>query len=147
MPEKIPESIKTENVSRTQSLSFACILSFIGSGFSAFGLLIIFLLYSEIPAIAAIDPSMVGNTELINLVESAGRYFFLLMCFFNLISLSGAILMWNLKKPGFHLYTLSQLLMLLVPFFMVAGYSLPLPNALLTAAFIFLYGTSLSIMK
>ena len=147
MSDKAPDNVITYNGSRSKSLSTACVLSFMGSGFSAFGLLIIFLLYYDIPKLAAIDPSMMGNKELVDFINSAGRGFFISMSLLNLVSLTGAILMWFLRKPGFHLYTLSQLLMLLLPFFMVSGYSLPLPNALLTTAFIFLYSSNLSIMK
>ena len=76
----------------------------------------------------------------------AGTLYYTITFVLSLASLLGAIMMWNLNKMGFHIYALSNLLLLLVPAFMLsmpAGWG----NIFLTGGFIALYGMHLREMK
>lgn len=132
---------------RTQSLTLICIFTFIGSGFSALSFFVIYLIFNDIEILPIESNHLMEAQQVKDLIILAGRDFFLVMFFLCIISLSGALLMWKLKKVGFHVYTIAQLLMLLVPFFMIKGYSIPLPNALITAVFISAYTLNTFEMK
>lgn len=132
---------------RSSGLTFICILTFIGSGFSAFAFFVIFLIYHEIPSIMAQQEFPLDNESMLALVKNAGRFFFLVMSIFYIISFIGALMMWKQRKKGFHFYTMAQLLMLLIPFFMVTGYTIPIPNALITSVFIGAYGLNMGEMR
>jgi hypothetical protein len=132
---------------RTQSLTLTCIFTFIGSGFSAFSFFIIYLIFNNIEILPIDSNYFVEAQQVKDLIVIAGRNFFLVMLFLCITSLTGALLMWKLKKIGFHVYTIAQLLMLLIPFFMITGYTIPLPNALITAVFIGAYALNTFEMK
>lgn len=139
-------SEKKSNI-RTPGLTFTCILTFIGSGASAFSFLVLYLMYEQLPLLMEISPFPDEAQQLLGVITGSSKNFFLIMPVLYLVSLFGAIAMWKLRKTGFHMYTSSQLLMLLVPFFMVPGYTVPLSGALLTAAFIGSYGINLPKMR
>lgn len=69
----------------------------------------------------------------------------------SLLSLCGAILMFSLRRIGFYIYTVAQLLLLfVVPYF--AGFSMivvmgMLFSALFTVVFIILYALNLKAMR
>lgn len=132
---------------RTPGLTFTCILTFIGSGVSAFSFLVLYLLFDQLPAVAETNPFPDEAQQMFQVIINTPKQFFLIMPLLSLISLLGAVFMWKMKKLGFHFYTSSQLLMLLVPFFMVQGYTVPLSSALLTAAFIGAYGINMNKMR
>lgn len=132
---------------RTQSLTMTCIFTFIGSGFSALSFFVIYLIFNDIQKLPIESNYLMEAQQVRELIMLAGRPFFLVMLFLCIISFLGALLMWKLKKMGFHVYTISQLLMLLLPFFIISGYSIPLPNALITAVFIGAYALNTFEMK
>lgn len=132
---------------RAQSLTLTCIFTFIGSGLSAFSFLIIYLIFNDIQILTIDSNYFMEAQQVKELILLAGRTFFLIMLFLCILSIAGAFLMWKLKKIGFHVYTIAQLLMLLIPFFIINGYSIPLPNALITAVFIGAYALNTFEMK
>ena len=131
---------------RLPSLTFLCILTFIGSGVSALSSLFVVMAYDIMPM--AVEQSPIpGAEEMMELVIAAGRSFFVYMGLLYGLSLLGAIFMWKLNKKGFHLYTIAQLLMIIVPLLMVTGYKTPFTTILLTASFILAYGVNLRFMR
>lgn len=138
---------KADRKPRSSGLTFICILTFIGSGFSAVAFFVIFLIYNEIPAILAEQGFPLDNESMLALINNAERSFFLTMTVFYLTSFAGALMMWNQRKRGFHFYTTAQLMMLLIPFFMVTGYTVPLPNAVITSVFIGAYSLNMGEMR
>jgi len=62
-------------------------------------------------------------------------------------SITGAVYMWKLKKIGFHVYTISQILLVIAPmyFFKLPGPGLM--DILLAGAFILLYSMNLKTMS
>lgn len=55
------------------------------------------------------------------------------------LELLGAVLMWNLRRSGFHCYTLARLLLLLVPLLFLGKGYLGLGEVMMAALFIFVY--------
>lgn len=134
------------NFKRPPGLTMLCILTFIGSGVSVISSIFIVLAFDMIPLVAAQSP--VPNVEeMIELVLTAGRDFFMVMGLLYALSLLGAIFMWKRNKKGFHIYTSAQLVMLIVPLIMIKGYQTPFTTVLLTASFILAYGLNLRIMR
>lgn len=131
---------------RPTVLTILCIFTFIGSGMSAISSFFVALAYDMIPM--AIKESPFPDTEtLIEMIKLAGAGFFAIMGVLYLLSLAGALLMFKLRKTGFHFYTLSQLVMLILPSIMISGFVLPVSNMLLTGSFILAYGVNIKIMR
>lgn len=134
------------SVKRPQTLSLLCVLTFIGSGVSLFSSLFVAAAYEVIPLVIE-EAKMPEAEQMLDLMLVAGRPFFIYMAILYAISLAGAIMMWRLRKTGFHLYTTSQLLMLILPLVVIDNYQLPWTSVLLTVTFILAYGMNLKFMK
>ena len=148
MTEQMPEDNKRQfyTGNRPPTLTLLCILSFIGGGGTALSSLFVVMAYDIIPM--ALEQMPVPEAEsMLELVQSAGKNFFVVTGLLNLLSLTGAILMWKLRKTGFHLYTIAQLLLLAAPLLMIAGYQIPFTTFLLTGTFILGYGLNLRFMR
>lgn len=131
---------------QTGFLKFLCVLTFIGSGLALFAYFIIGAFYNIFLS-ADMGPLGEDEKELIKMMLSAGRVFFLVSAFLYSVSLYGAILMWKLRKPGFHLYTTAQLILLILPLLFIPGFRMPFATILVTVVFIFGYATFLKSMK
>ncbi len=130
------EEQTAERPRRPQLLTILCILSFIGSGMSGASFLMVYSSYNEvIPALSEFAESFPGMEMLL----TAGRGFFLTGFVLYFLSVIGVSLMWRMRKAGFHFYTGSQLMILLLPLFYIEGYPLPFFDAVITGLFIFLY--------
>lgn len=101
-----------------------CVLSFINAGFSVLGNLITFLSYD-------IMKSLMTDEDYLELMEKFGqdmeqfeatmeaqfavsRVNYLLQALMYIGSFIGVLYMWRLQKKGFHIYAISQLLLLIV---------------------------------
>ena len=132
---------------RPTFLTILCILSFISAGFGSL-LSIITPLFSEkiiefLKSTPDYDETAMNETIM---VLQAGWGFHLITSALALCSLAGAVLMWKLKKTGFHLYALSNLGSLFIPTLML---KIPIgwEGILLTVSFIALYAFNLKHMK
>ncbi len=134
----------TEQKKRPQLLSILCILTFIGSGFGVIGFLMVAINFE-----ATIEALKVLYAEMpeANFMLEAPRDFFLVSFLLSAFSLIGAILMWNLRKIGFHIYASSQLIYLVVPLIYFGGETNPFFNIMLTALFVYLYARNLPFMR
>lgn len=132
---------------RPPALSLICVLTFFWSGFTLLGGILAYALYYDLPAI--MNQAIIGDQEkaLLEMIMKSKREYFMIVAILNAISFSGAVMMWKLRKTGFHFYTTAQLLILIVPFFMVPGYSVTLPNAIITGVFIAAYAVNLPVMR
>ena len=134
------------NGKRPPGLTFLCILTFIGSGISAISSLFVAAAYNLIPE--AVKQSPLQDAEaVLNLIRSAGPDFFAIMGILYLISFAGAIMMFKLKRNGFHIYTTAQLAMLILPLLMIDGFVIPVSNLLLTGSFVLAYAVNIRIMR
>jgi len=73
--------------------------------------------------------------------------FFLFQGLLYLLSLSGAVMMWNLRKTGFHFYAVAQILLLIVYELYFTGAPFPLMPLIITIIFILLYFRNLKYLK
>ena len=135
---------------RPDLLKVLCILTFIGSGMSALANSIMFFTLDNWK-LAYENGLLDGMGTLIN--DEAMQVFlhvnpdyFLIQSLFYLFSLSGALLMWNLRKIGFHLYTIAQILLLIAYNLYLSEQPFPLIPLLLSVTFILLYSRNLTFM-
>ena len=126
---------------RRRNLRIILVLSIIGSGMYFFA----YLMYGlALPAFKSmyLSGSMTFPSEMTVYIESlleTPRSFFICCALLYGLSLTGVILMWNLRKGGFHLYTLSQLLVLLVTILFLGKERVALGDIMFTILFIAYY--------
>ena len=135
---------------RPQMLGVICILTFIWSGYGVVYNLIYALFFDTIKDlfIAIEFPSAYKEMKIALLqVLAAGRIFFVVGLVLSFFSLFGAIKMWKLQKKGFHFYTISQIIILMLPLVFIKGGSFQFFDFLITAMFVSMYATHLKVMK
>jgi len=131
---------------RPNLLIILCILTFIGSGLNAFSNLMVFIFFDASMKFAA---EMVKAFKLpgMELFLNAKPVYFAVSALINALSLAGAIRMWQLRKQGFHIYTVAQILVILAPMYF---FRLPSPDffsILLSGVFVLLYSSTLKKMS
>ena len=117
-------------------LTILCILTFIGSGSGSVSFLMIFGSYNEV---LPLMQDYASTFPAIKQIMEAPKNFFLAGFLFYIFSLTGASLMWKLKKAGFHFYTGAQVMIVLLPVFFIRDFPLPIFDGLIAASFIALY--------
>lgn len=125
---------------RPVALTVLCVLSFIGSGMTALSNLFVYLNHGTVKE--TIESGMLGEMGIdISFILRIDRVYFLLSGLLNIISFTGVRHMWSLRKAGFHLYAISQLLLLIVSTIYVYKPSGVFPgfDLLLASFFILLY--------
>jgi hypothetical protein len=131
---------------RPKLLTILCILTFIYSGMGAFSNMMVLIFF---------DASMKFAGELVkafklpgmDLFLNAKPIYFAATALINALAVAGAIMMWQLRKLGFHIYTVSQILVILSPMYF---FRLPGPdffNILLSGVFVLLYSSNLKKMS
>jgi len=137
----------TEPVKRPIFLTVLCVLTFISSGIGC-----IFSLFTPVFADAFIEflssnPN-VDEAQMADTVRvlQAGWGYYAPAFLLALGSLAGAMLMWNLKKIGFHFYAASNLALIFLPT-LVLGLPISWFGVVLTAAFITMYAVNLKYMS
>ena len=161
---------ETNQLKRPTFLTVLCILTFIGSGWGVLSQLFS-LLFTNLVDVSAQTEQL--NTMMDNMESGAGTSFLsgilsssqevmqatmmhaksiaVISLVLSLLSLCGAILMFSLRRIGFYIYTVAQLLLLfVVPYF--AGFSMivvmgMLFSALFSVVFIILYALNLKAMR
>jgi hypothetical protein len=127
-----------------------CILTFIGSGSSALANNIMFFTIEDWKL--AYENGLFDNLgklfedEALQILMNVNPGFYLLQSVIYLLSLIGAILMWNLRKTGFHVYTVAQILLLISYNLFLSSQPFPFIPLLLSVTFILLYAKNLSLM-
>lgn len=135
-----PDNEQLYNRQRT-SLRIVLVLSMIGSGF----MLLNYMLYGlMLPSMRTLyySGSITFPGEFTTYIESildTPRSFFLCCTLLYAMSLAGVIIMWKLRKSGFHLYAMAQLLILLVTLLFLGRDHLSLGDIMLTILFIAYY--------
>jgi hypothetical protein len=146
MDEQQPNPIPGNTGPSLVLLKILCVITFIGSGLGFLSYGIIGLVHSFFSSNLSLIPDE-QNRELIGMLLSAGRMFFFLNAILYAVSFAGALLLWRMKKLGFHLYTASQLLLLILPMAYIKGFPMPGTNIFLTILFIWGYSGYLKLMK
>ena len=128
-------------IARRRAFRIILVLSIIGSGFS-------FISHLTTGAILPYaktmyeSGSMTFPSEMTVFVEETfetPRSFYLLSALLYGLSLTGCILMWNLRKSGFHFYTLAQLLILLATLLFLGKERVALGDIMFALLFITYY--------
>ncbi len=134
---------------RSDLLTVLCILTFIGSGMSMMANGLLFLTIEPIKELLEQQStySFLGSEIDMGFLLDISPVFFLLQSLTLLVTIIGATQMWQLKKAGFHLYTVSQILLLILPKLFINGLPFPVPELVISASFVYLYAKSLSIIK
>jgi hypothetical protein len=145
--EENPTTLLPENPAKRPSLlTVLCILTFIWSGWNMVSNLAVgfffdffskfFTQFAETYKISGMD-----------ILTDAKPLYFFVSAVLYVGSVAGAFLMWRLKKTGFHVYTISQILMLIAPMYF---FRLPSPSwfeVLISGVFIVLYSSNLKQMN
>jgi hypothetical protein len=138
----------TENRnSRPKLLTVLCILTFIWSGLMFFSSLMVFLFFDTFRAMAPEIAKIWKQPSIVELFLNARPVYFLTTAGIYILSLAGAIQMWRLRRLGFHIYTVAQILLIIAPmyFFKLPGPSIL--DILISGLFVFLYGSNLKKMS
>lgn len=127
-------------------LTVLCILTFISTGFSILGCLVIpaapDLIMLLVQQNKELTPQEIEQTSI---VINAGWPYYLALLMLTLLSLSGAILMLRLKRNGFHFYTIANILLFFIPIVWL-GMPFSLFAAFFPAMFVGLYAMHLKVM-
>lgn len=138
------QNVEQSKAIRPQQLTILCIITFISSGLYALFFLLISNDYQEM--IDALRKEYVDSPEF-SFFLNAPKEFFLLSFFLFAFSVMGAVLMWKLRKVGFHIYTSAQIgILILLIIFFYNDY-IPVFEILLTILFVYLYARNLKFMR
>ncbi len=134
---------------RPAFLTVLCILTFIGAGFSILSeLAVLFMPSSFMDGMSLQFAEILGEekaeemTASFMLASKLAPYQLVL----SILSLTGAILMFQLKRMGFYLYTLAQVLIVVLPGLMGGQWAI-WGAAFWAILFIVLYALNLKSMK
>lgn len=142
------EEEKQEN-KRPVFLTVLCILTFIAAGFSILSALIVFFMPSSfMEGMQGQFADMLGEDKAEEMVASMAMATKLApyQLIFSILSLVGAIMMFQLKRMGFYLYVLAQILLVVVPPLVSGQWSIFWP-AFWAVLFIVLYAINVKSMK
>jgi hypothetical protein len=131
---------------RPNLLTILCILTFIGSGMNLFSSLVIAGFYDMFVEIAKEFAEKFKLPGIDMLLETK-PLFFLVTGLFYAGSLVGAAIMMQLKKTGFHIYTIFQILLVLAPMYFMHLSRPGVPDLLFSGLFVMLYGMNLKYMS
>ncbi|MCD4725145.1 MAG: hypothetical protein K8R63_09915 [Bacteroidales bacterium] len=128
---------------RPQLLSILCIFTFIGSGMGVLGFFMVSVNYE-----ATMEAMRIVYADMpeVSFLLAAPREFFFISFLLSGFSVAGALLMWKLRKAGFHFYTAAQLVFLVLPMIYFGKETNPIFNILTTAIFVYLYARNLKYM-
>lgn len=149
MAESGPNNITPENSNRPPLglLKFLTVLSLISGIVAGLSYLFVGLFSNEVKEIATQTLKEDDELKLILSVIGAGKPFLLSSAVLYLISGTGAYLMFYLHKKGFHLYSISQILLLIVPLVFIKGFPMSFLPVMVTVSFILIYSSYLKWMK
>ena len=131
---------------RPVKLTVLCILTFIGSGLNLFSSLIISGFHDLFLQLAQEFGEKFKMQGLEILAQMTVPYF-LVTGIFYAGSLVGAVFMMNLKKIGFHIYTISQILLVISPMYFLHMQGPGIPELIFSGLFVILYSTNLKFMS
>jgi hypothetical protein len=136
-----------DNRKRPVSLTILCILTFISSGFSMIGCMIIPFASDLMIMLVKQSPDLEQQAidDAVMVLNAGGKYYFL-MFIVTALSFIGAIFMWNLKRNGFHFYTIGNILIFFLP---IVWLGLPFNSvgALFAFMFVGFYALHLKYMR
>jgi|APLak6261665767_1056052.scaffolds.fasta_scaffold27231_2 hypothetical protein len=137
----------TEVKKRPQFLSVLCVLTFLSTGLGIFTSILTPMISDYLVEFITSMPGYEQNlTEEGMVMLKAGWGYYLVSLVLISLSLFGAIKMWKLKRIGFHLYTIANLLLFCLPSIFL-GMDFNLIGLVLPGLFIGLYAIHLKYMN
>jgi hypothetical protein len=135
-----------EQQKRPLLLTVLCILTFISTGLSILSSLLIPMLSNVMVEIFKMPQFQSEASPQAIMIIQAGWGYYMIILLLTSFSLTGALMMWNLRKNGFHFYTIANIILFYLP---ILWFNLPfsLAAAFFPAAFIALYAINLKFMK
>ncbi len=130
---------------RSRLLTILCILTFIGSGLNAFSSLFIAGFFDTFVVVAEEILERLNLPEMDMLLNATPEFFFITGLLY-IVSITGAVMMWRLRKVGFHVYTVAQILLLIAPMYFLKLPSPSIIELLFSGLFIILYSSQLKQM-
>lgn len=140
--------INQGNIERPPQLTLLCILSFIAGGLSIIGNLYIYGFYDQIINLIKEGniPQLFGEDMDFSFLADISQAYFLWLVLLNVSSVIGVFLIWKLNPIGFHVYTLSEILILIIPEIYIPGRPFPFFDILITLVFVLLYFKNLKLI-
>ena len=130
---------------RHTMLTVLCILTFVGSGMNLFSSMIIAAFYETFVTVMQ-ELADKFNLPGIEMITETRPLFFLVSGFFYIGAIVGAALMMRLKKAGFHVYTIFQILLVISPMYFMHLSGPNFLDLLFSGTFIILFSTQLKYM-
>ncbi len=130
---------------RPNLLTVLCILTFIGSGMNMVSSLVIAGFYDTFTEVVLLFSEKFKLPGIDVLLESK-PIFFLVSGLLYAGSLVGAFLMFQLKKAGFHVYAIFQILLILAPMYFMHLSGPGILDIIFSGIFILLYSSNLKSM-
>ena len=145
--EELNNQEEVQIIKRPRRLTVLCILTFIFSGLGCLSSILTPFLADEMSDFIKNSPNYKDEAfaESIKVIEAGWIYHFPTFIL-ALGSVLGAVLMWRLKKVGFHLYAISNLSLLFIPT-LTLGLSISWSAIFVSVGFIGMYGLHLRFMK
>lgn len=134
---------------RPELLTILCILTFIGSGSSLIANGFLFLMFDQVKEIIGQQEvlSFLGSEIDLSFLLDIKPVFFLLQASLYFLSVVGAYQMFQLRKVGFHIYAVAQILLLIVPKVFIPALPFPFFELMISTVFVFLYYKNLSLLS
>ncbi len=138
-----------EKTGRPDILTILCILTFIGSGSSLIANSFLYLMFDQVKEIVGQQEalSFLGSEINLSFLLEIKPVFFLIQAALYFLSVFGAYQMFQLRKVGFHLYTVSQILLLIFSKIFIPALPFPFFELMVSTVFIFLYYKNLQFMS
>jgi len=140
-----------DNTTRPELLKILCILTFIGGGLSLISNLTMFLTldvvrgYLEKGMFDFLAEDM--DISILEILVSVNSMYFMFQAILLALAVYGAYLMWNLKKIGFHLYTMAQIVLLILPQVFLPSLPFPTFELIVSLIFVTLYAKNLQTLS
>jgi hypothetical protein len=132
---------------RPNLLTILCILTFIGSGLNFISGLMFFVFYDSFMRLVPEIVKIFRMPEMQKFFDTTPPAYYAATAAISAIAVTGAIRMWKMRKQGFHIYAISQILIILAPMYFLR---LPVPDffsILVSGAFILMYSSNLKKMS
>lgn len=138
-----------EAKNRPELLTIICILTFIGSGTSLIANGFLYLMFDQVREVIGQQEelSFLGSEINLTFLLEIKPVFFLIQASLYFLSVLGAYQMFQLRKVGFHLYAVSQILLLIIPKIFIPILPFPFFELMVSTVFIFLYYKNLQFMS
>jgi hypothetical protein len=131
---------------RPQVLTVLCILTFIWSGLNLISSLAIGVFFDVFIEFASRIAEQYKWSGMEMITSSSPAFFFVSSLFFA-GSIAGAMAMWKMRRTGFHIYSISQILLIIAPMYFFRQPAPSVFDVLTSGLFIILYSSFLKRMS